>query len=186
MKIRGATCSSPSTAPPAGSSSGLQNQNCGPCTALFARARARLPDPHPYNFDRQRQGIHRPSVRPAQARGDRAARVRQPLRRTGHRAPPDTAEVTPDQRHGRTLQRPHRGGASNPPLPIWRGAGDHAASICLALQPTTAAVSLGQQNALARDEGVAQTQARAVQKIAVLPSGMGQLAIIFVFVQEYR
>jgi transposase-like protein len=45
----------------------------------------------------------------------------------GHRAPPDPAEIPPDQRHGGALQRPDRGGASKPPLPVRRGTGDHAA-----------------------------------------------------------
>jgi transposase InsO family protein len=51
--------------------------------------------------------------------------------------------------------------------------GDHAAPLCLAHQPATAAVGLGQQVAIAGDEGLAQSQAAAVQKTAIRPSGMG-------------
>ena len=38
------------------------------------------------------------------------------ISRTGHRAPPDPAEITPNQRHGRALQRPHQRRAENQPL----------------------------------------------------------------------
>ena len=79
-------------------------------------------------------------------------------------APPYPAEVPPDQRHGRTFQRAHRGRLAKPPLPIRQGAGNHAAPLCLALQPAASAISLGQQAALAGDEGLAQTQTGAVQK----------------------
>ena len=43
---------------------------------------------------------------------------------------------------------------------------------CAALQPAAAAVSPGQQDALAGDEGLAHTEARAVQETALLPYGM--------------
>ena len=74
-----------------------------------------------------------------------------------HRLTP--AEIASDKRHGRTVQRSDRRGASKPSLPIRRGARGHAASLCLALQPATPTISLGQQVALAGDEGLAQTQA---------------------------
>ena len=112
----------------------------------------------------------------------------------GHRAPPDPAEVTAERavvRHWsescqrpsvraplatasgiRTLQRPHRGGAAIAPLPLGRGTGDHAATIRLALQPATPAISPRQQVALAGAEGLAQTQTRTVQEKAMLPAGM--------------
>ena len=43
---------------------------------------------------------------------------------------------------------------------------------CLALQPAAPAISLGQQSALAGDERLAQTQAKAAQETAILPAGM--------------
>ena len=89
------------------------------------------------------QGVHRSPVRPAQARGHRRTRVRQALRRAEHRASIDPAQVAANQRYGRALQPPDRGGAAKPPLPVWRGAGDHTPSICLALQPAAPAISLG-------------------------------------------
>ena len=55
---------------------------------------------------------------------------------------------------------------------IRRKTGDHAAPLCLALQPTIPAISPGQQDALASDEGLAQTQTRTVQQTPILPSGM--------------
>jgi len=94
------------------------------------------------------------------------------LRRAGHRTPPHPAQVAADQRHGRALQRPDRRGASKPPLQIRRGTGNHAAPLRLALQPATPTISPRQQVALAGDEGLAQTQAAAVQETAILPSGM--------------
>jgi len=39
-------------------------------------------------------------------------------------------------------------------------------------QPTTPAISLGQQAALAYEEGLAQTQVGTVQETAILPSRM--------------
>jgi len=39
-------------------------------------------------------------------------------------------------------------------------------------KPATAAISLGQQNALAGDEGLAQDKAEAVRKAALLPAKM--------------
>lgn len=62
--------------------------------------------------------VHRSPLRPAQARRDGRARVRQAVYRTRHRAPPHPAEIASDQRHRRTLQRSDRGGASKPSLPI--------------------------------------------------------------------
>ena len=94
------------------------------------------------------------------------------LRRTGHRTPPDAARIAPDKRYGRALQRSYRRRAAKPPLPIRRRTGDHAAPLCLALQPTTPAISLGQQDALASNEKLPQTQTRTVQQTAILPSGM--------------
>jgi len=41
-----------------------------------------------------------------------------------------------------------------------------------ALQPAIPAIGPGRQTALADDEGLAQTQAAAVQGKAILPSGM--------------
>ncbi|MFT7311833.1 MAG: hypothetical protein ACI853_002334 [Paracoccaceae bacterium] len=41
-----------------------------------------------------------------------------------------------------------------------------------ALQPATPAISLGQQDALASHERLAQSQSRSVQETAILPSGM--------------
>jgi len=49
-----------------------------------------------------------------------------------------------NQRHGRAIQRPHRGGPAKPSLPIRRRTGDHAAPLRLALQPSTPAISPGQ------------------------------------------
>ncbi|SFA95496.1 Integrase core domain-containing protein [Poseidonocella pacifica] len=87
-----------------------------------------------------------------------------------HRLTP--AKIAPNQRDGREIQWPHRGGAAKPPLPIRRRAGNDAAPLCLALQPAAPAVSLGQQNALAGHEGLAQTKAEVVQEAAILPAGM--------------
>ena len=105
-------------------------------------------------------------------RGDGGPRIRQALRRTGHRASPDPTEIVAGQRHGRTLQRSDRGGASKPPLPLGRGTVNHVAPLRLALQPAAPAISPGQQIALASDERLAQTEAKAVQETAILPSGM--------------
>ncbi len=59
-----------------------------------------------------------------------------------------------------------------PPLPIRRRTGSHGASLRLALQPATPAVSSRQQSPLASDKGLAQTQTRIVQEKPALPSGM--------------
>ena len=77
----------------------------------------------------------------------------------------------PGERHGRAFQRPDRGGAAKPPLPFRRRTGNHAAPLCAALQPATSPVGLGQQDPLAGDEGLAQTQAATVQEAAILPHG---------------
>jgi hypothetical protein len=45
-------------------------------------------------------------------------------------------------------------------------------ALCHALQSAASTVSIGLQDALAGDEGLAQTQARAVQEAAILPNGM--------------
>src|SRR5680860_378915 len=94
------------------------------------------------------------------------------LRRSRYRSSPDTAEVASDQRHGRALQWPHRRSAAKPPFPIRRGTGDDAASLRLALQPAASSISLGQQDAVANHDRLAQTQAGAVQETAILPAGM--------------
>jgi len=70
------------------------------------------------------------------------------------------------------VQRPDRGGPAKPPLPIRRRTGDDTAPLCLALQPAASTISLGQQNALAGDEDLAQTQTGVVQEAAILPDGM--------------
>jgi hypothetical protein len=57
-------------------------------------------------------------------------------------------------------------------VPVGRGPRDHAAPLRLALQPAAPAVSPGQHVALAGDEGLAQTQAAAVQKAAIRPPGI--------------
>ena len=67
---------------------------------------------------------------------------------------------------------PQRGGAAKPPLPFRRRTGNHAAPLCGSVQPATSPVSLGQQDALAGDEGLAQTEAGTVQETALSPSGM--------------
>jgi hypothetical protein len=54
-------------------------------------------------------------------------------------------------------------------MPIQRGARDHAAPLCLALEPAASQISLGRQNALPGAEGLTQTEARAVQETAKLP-----------------
>ncbi len=69
----------------------------------------------------------------------------------------------------------HGGRESVAPLPFRRGTGGHAAALCAALQPASAAVRFGQQDALAGDEGLAQNDAGAVQKTALSPSGMRHL-----------
>ena len=74
------------------------------------------------------RAIETPMVQVPMARGkeftDRLFASRAPsgthefdqISRTGHRAPPDPAEITPNQRHGRALQRPHQRRAENQPL----------------------------------------------------------------------
>ena len=75
-----------------------------------------------------------------------------------------------DRSQRAALQRPHRGCAAKPPLPIRRGPGDHPAPLCLALQPAAPSISLGQQGTLAGNEGLTQTQAADVQeKASYLP-----------------
>ena len=86
--------------------------------------------------------------------------------------PPDAARIAPDKRYGRALQRSYRRCAAKSPLPIRRRTGDHAAPLCLALQPTTPAISPGQQDTLASNEKLPQTQTRTVQQTPILPSGM--------------
>ena len=86
--------------------------------------------------------------------------------------PEGVAPVPPDQRHGRAFQRTDRRGAAIAPFSIRRGTGNHAAPLRPALQPAASPVSLGQQDALAGDEGMAQTQTRTVQETAISPSGM--------------
>ncbi len=54
-------------------------------------------------------------------------------------------------------------------------SGSHAASLCLALHPAAAAISPGQQDAFAGNEGMAKTQTRAGQETAILPSWMGHI-----------
>jgi hypothetical protein len=44
--------------------------------------------------------------------------------------------------------------------------------LCLALQSATDSVSIGIQNALAGDEGLAQNQAGSVKETAILLAGM--------------
>jgi hypothetical protein len=92
--------------------------------------------------------------------------------RTEHRTPTGPARITANQRYGRAVQGAYRRCAAKPLLPIWRRAGSHAASIRPALQPTASAISLGQQDAVASDNGLAQTHTGTVQKTAILPSGM--------------
>ena len=87
----------------------LPGADRGQRAALPARSGARGPDADHPRADRQRQGFHRPPLRAAQARGHRPARVRHALRRAWHRASPDPADAAADERHGRALQRPHRG-----------------------------------------------------------------------------
>ncbi len=116
--------------------------------------------------------LYLPPLWPAQTGRNRGARVRQALRSTGHRAPPDPAEITTNQRHGRALQRAHRRGPAKPPLPLRRRTGDDAAPIRLALQSTTSSISFGQQVPLASHERMAQTQAGTVQETEILPTGM--------------
>ncbi len=65
----------------------------------------------------------------------------------GHRTPPDPAQITPNQRHGRAFQRSYRRRPTKPPLPIRRRTGSHAASLRLALQPAASAISISQQDA---------------------------------------
>ena len=55
---------------------------------------------------------------------------------------------------------------------IRRGAGNHAAPPCLALQPAAPTISPRQQVAIASHEGMAQPQAAAVQEAALPPFGM--------------
>ncbi len=114
-----------------------------------------------------------PSIRcSAKRRRHWQARVRSTLRRPRHLTPSGPAAASPDQRHGRAVQWPDRGGAAEPPFPIRRGTGGHAAQIRLALQPATPAISPRQQDPLAGNEGLAQTEARGVQETAISSSGM--------------
>ena len=93
--------------------------------------------------------VHGSALRPAQARRDGRPRVRHALRRPRDRPSPDPAEVPPDQRYGRTLQWPDRGGPPKPPFPIRRGTGGDAAPRRLALQSAAPAISPRQQDAVA-------------------------------------
>ena len=52
------------------------------------------------------------------------------------------------KRHGRTLQRPHRGRAAKPPPAIRRKTGHRPASIRPALQPTAPAIRPGPSDAV--------------------------------------
>ena len=94
------------------------------------------------------------------------------LCRTGHRASPDRAETASDKQHSQTVQRSDRRGVSTPSLSIRRGTGGHPAPICQALQAAAPEISLGQQVAVAGDEGLAQTQTGPVQKTGILFHGM--------------
>ena len=53
-----------------------------------------------------------------------------------------------------------------------RKQGSHAAPLRGSVQPAISSVSLGQQDALAGDEGLAHTHAGTVQETALLPYGM--------------
>jgi len=57
-----------------------------------------------------------------------------------------------------------RGGAAITPLRFLRGVEGHPAPLRAALQPATAVVSPGQQDALADDEGLAQDEAELSRK----------------------
>ncbi|MBC7737370.1 MAG: DDE-type integrase/transposase/recombinase [Candidatus Saccharibacteria bacterium] len=59
-----------------------------------------------------------------------------------------------------------------PLLPCRRGTRNHAAPLRAALQSAAFAISLGQQDALAGDEGLAQNKAGVLQETALLPFGM--------------
>ena len=57
-------------------------------------------------------------------------------------------------------------------LPILRRTLNNSASRRLALPPETPAISLGQQAALASNEGMVHTQTKAVQETAILIVGI--------------
>ena len=59
----------------------------------------------------------------------RPARLRSNLRRARHPAPADQAPASADQRHDRTLQRPHRRGVENHHLRLRPSPGNHLATL---------------------------------------------------------
>lgn len=73
----------------------------------------------------------------------------------GHRAPVDQAQDTPNQWHGRTLQRAHCRCPEDPPLQQRRRSGADAHALRGLVQPPTAPVSIAQQNTYAGHETVA-------------------------------
>ena len=123
----------------------LQGKDCGECSALSARLGASLSDAHSHDPYGQRKGVHRPALSacasvPRQASTSSTSSV--PTWTFDHRLTPPKSPQTNgmvERFNGRieeVLQSHHfRSGeeleATLPPL-------------CLALQPTTPAISLGQ------------------------------------------
>ena len=152
----------------------LQGQDRGQRPALPAGSEARLPDAHPHHTNGQWQGVHRSALRPAQARRDGRTRVRHALQPAASSA---SSTVLPRRSHPRPTAWSNGSTAASrrcckATTSDRRRAGDHAAPLCLALQPAAPAISPGQQDALAGDEGLAQTQTGIVQETAIPPAGM--------------
>ena len=68
--------------------------------------------------------------------------------------------------------RPHRGGAAEPPFHQRRRPGNHADALRSSLQHPAATGRAPRQITLASDEGLAQTEARAVQETTIPAYGM--------------
>jgi transposase-like protein len=99
-----------------------------------------LPDQDHQAPDRQRQGVHRSPVRLQGPPTDGGARVRPVVRCPRHRAPPDPAQDSADQRHGGTLQWPYQRHPEDPPLRIGGRPGADPASLRVSVQPSTSTV----------------------------------------------
>src|SRR6056297_312704 len=121
------------------------------------------------------QGVHRPALWPSPPPGHWRARVRPPLRRSWDRAPPGPANAAPDERYGRAVQRSDRGCPAEPPLPLRRGARADDPALRPPLQRSTTAIRPAGPDTHRRAQGLAPTEAAALQEAAAQSSGIGHL-----------
>ena len=112
---------------------------------------------------------HWTKYRLSHARCDGPGRGGQTLSRSQHRVSIGPAKIHSNKRYGRTVQPSDRKEASKPSLPFRRGAAGHPATLCLALQPATPAIILGQKAAIASHEEFVQPPGSAQDEMCRLP-----------------